>query len=34
MIAERYGTTPSIRYFETPVIVDNAVGEIEADAAA
>jgi len=33
MIAERYGATPSIRYFETPVIVDNTVGEIKADAA-
>jgi hypothetical protein len=22
---ERYGTTPDIRYFETPLVVDNAV---------
>jgi hypothetical protein len=30
MIRERYGATPSIRYFATPVIVDNALGEIHA----
>ena len=30
MIRQRYGATPSIRYFETPVIVDNALGEIHA----
>ena len=27
-IVEKYGTEPSIEYFETPVIVDNLVGEI------
>ncbi len=27
-ILEKYGTEPSIAYFETPVIVDNLVGEI------
>lgn len=31
MIRQRYGATPSIRYFETPVIVDNVLGEIQAD---
>jgi hypothetical protein len=29
MIAERYGTRPQIRFFETPVIVDNAKGAVE-----
>ena len=29
MIAQRYGAEPSIRFFETPVIVDNAVGAIQ-----
>jgi hypothetical protein len=33
MIAERYGNEPRIGYFETPVIVDNATGAIEEDAA-
>lgn len=28
MIAERYGAAPTIAYFDTPVIVDNARGEI------
>lgn len=27
-IREKYGTEPSIVYYETPVIVDNAMGEI------
>jgi len=27
-IAEKYGAEPSIRYFASPVIVDNVVGEI------
>ncbi len=31
MIEERYGAVPSVRYFETPVIVDNVVGEIQTD---
>ncbi len=30
---ERYGAPPDIRYFETAVIVDNEVGQIQADAA-
>jgi hypothetical protein len=29
MIEERYGAEPSVRYFETPVIVDNVIGEIQ-----
>lgn len=28
MIAERYGAEPAIEYFDSPVIVDNAIGEI------
>jgi hypothetical protein len=28
-IKERYGAEPSVTYFESPVIVDNAVGVIE-----
>ena len=28
MIKERYGATPTVTYFETPVVVDNLVGEI------
>jgi len=28
-IKERYGADPSVTYFESPVIVDNAVGVIE-----
>jgi hypothetical protein len=27
-IHDKYGTKPSITYFETPVIVDNAAGKI------
>lgn len=30
-IAERYGSEPSITYFESPVIVDNLQGETIAD---
>ena len=30
MIEERYGTKPQIRFFDTPVIVDNAKGSVEA----
>jgi Putative mono-oxygenase ydhR len=30
-IAEKYGAQPSVQYFETPVIVDNLVGEILKD---
>ncbi len=33
MIAERYGAPPEISFFETPVIVDNAVGKTILDAA-
>ena len=32
-IAERYGTPPDIRYFETSVVVDNESEKILADAA-
>ena len=28
MIRERYGAEPRITYFDTPVVVDNATGEI------
>jgi hypothetical protein len=31
MIRERYGAEPSVRYFETPVIVDNVIGEIQTE---
>ncbi len=30
-VMEKYGTEPSVVYFETPVIVDNAIGEILKD---
>lgn len=30
-IFEKYGTRPTVSYFETPVIVDNETGEIIAD---
>ncbi len=33
MIADRYGAEPEITYFDTPVIVDNALDEIKVDAA-
>jgi len=33
MITERYGTAPEISYFETPVVVDNALGKTILDAA-
>jgi hypothetical protein len=32
MIRERYGADPLITYFDTPVVVDNATGEISSDA--
>ena len=32
MIRERYGAEPRITYFDTPVVVDNATGEISSDA--
>jgi hypothetical protein len=31
-IFDKYGTLPSVTYFESPVIVDNATGEIVTDA--
>jgi hypothetical protein len=31
-IAEKYGAEPSVQYFATPVVVDNLIGEIIADA--
>ena len=34
MIADRYGVEPEITYFHTPVVVDNASGEISSDEAA
>ena len=34
MVTERYGAAPEIRFFETPVIVDNAQDRIEITAAA
>jgi hypothetical protein len=33
MIADRYGAEPDIAYFETPVVVDNAIDKIQVDAA-
>ncbi|MFH1114022.1 MAG: YdhR family protein [Pseudomonadota bacterium] len=30
-IREKYGTEPSIAYFETPVVVDNVIGDILKD---
>ncbi|CAA9293414.1 hypothetical protein AVDCRST_MAG92-4505 [uncultured Coleofasciculus sp.] len=30
-IIERYGSEPSVTYFESPVVVDNLVGEIIKD---
>jgi hypothetical protein len=30
-IRDKYGTSPTVTYFETPVIVDNATGEILSD---
>jgi hypothetical protein len=32
-ITERYGSSPEISFFETPVIVDNALGKTTLDAA-
>ena len=32
MIRDRYGAEPVITYFDTPVVVDNATGEISSDA--
>ena len=31
-IRDKYGAEPSVTYFESPVVVDNAVGEIITDA--
>lgn len=33
MIAERYASEPTVTYFDTPVIVDNATGHIVSEAA-
>ena len=33
-VVELYGSEPVIRYFETPLVVDNAAGEIVEEAAA
>jgi len=33
MITDRYGSPPEISFFETPVIVDNALGKTTLDAA-
>jgi hypothetical protein len=33
MITDRYGAAPEISYFETPVVVDNALGKTVLDAA-
>jgi hypothetical protein len=30
-IADKYGAPPSLTYFESPVIVDNVIGEIRTD---
>ena len=30
-ITQRYGSTPIIRFFETPAVVDNAHGEVVED---
>jgi hypothetical protein len=32
-LAQRYGAEPEITYFDTPVVVDNAIDEIKVDAA-
>jgi hypothetical protein len=31
-IQDKYGAEPSVTYFESPVVVDNAIGEIVTDA--
>lgn len=33
MITARYGSEPDILWFETPVVLDNAAGEVVSDAA-
>ncbi len=33
MITERYGGEPQIAWFETPVVLDNATGEVVSEAA-
>ena len=33
LLKEKYGATPDVRYFQTPVIVDNANGSIDVAAA-
>ena len=31
-VRDKYGSAPQLSYFETPVLVDNATGQITADA--
>ena len=33
-ILDKYGSLPSVTYFESPVVVDNAIGEIVTDGSA
>ena len=33
MIADRYGAEPEISFYDTPVVVDNEIDEIQVDAA-
>ena len=33
MVAERYGSEPTVTYFETPIVVDNVSGDVIAEAA-
>lgn len=33
MIADRYGAEPEISFYDTPVVVDNAIDAIQVDAA-
>ena len=33
MVAERYGSDPTVTYFETPIVVDNATGDVIGEAA-
>ena len=32
-VAERYGSEPTVTYFETPIVVDNVSGDVIAEAA-
>ena len=31
-VTEKYGTEPQLTYFESPVVVDNLIGEIDTNA--